>query len=132
MSRAHTLAQISSTLSQVTDALDALDERLSAAPFQITIPASGWALDAEEATDYKYYTEISVTGIEAWDVAEITLARGSYSTARLCGLCRECETLAGKIRLRAQRIPAAAMAATCEIRPGREPAAEEEEEEESA
>jgi len=85
----------------------------------VTIPASGWSEDASSASYPKYY-DIAVAGVTANDRAEITIAPGSLDTAKACGLCPTNETLAGKIRVRATSVPAAAIAAEYWISDGKE------------
>ena len=85
----------------------------------VTIPVSGWNEDAS-STSYPYYYDIAVTGVTASDRAEITIAPGSLDTAKACGLCPTNETMAGKIRVRATSVPAAAIAAEYWISDGKE------------
>lgn len=87
---------------------------ISATP--VTIPKTGWGSDST-ATYPKYY-DIAVSGVAASDRANVDIAPTALSTAAACGLCPTCETLAGKIRLRAVRVPAASMAATYWIEKG--------------
>ncbi len=75
----------------------------------LTIPASGWSSDST-ATYSKYY-DVAVSGITASDRASVDLAPASAATAVKCGLCPACETLAGKIRIRAVSVPTASMTA---------------------
>lgn len=82
----------------------------------VTIPTTDWASDST-ATYPKYY-DIAVTDVTASDRATVVIAPASMSTAVACGLCPVCETLAGKIRLRAVRVPTASMAATYWIEKG--------------
>lgn len=83
-----------------------------------TIPVSGWASDS--TADYPKYYDISVSSITAKDRAEVTLAPASLSIASKCGLCCTCETLNGKIRLRAKSVPTAAMTAEYWVEKGKE------------
>ena len=85
----------------------------------VTIPVSGWNEDASSAS-YPYYYDIAVTGVTASDRAEITIAPGSLDTAKACGLCPTNETMAGKIRVRATSVPAAAIAAEYWLSDGKE------------
>lgn len=83
-----------------------------------TIPVSGWASDS--TADYPKYYDISVSGITNKDRATVTLAPASLSIAAKCGLCCTCETLNGKIRLRAKSVPTVAMTAEYWIEKGKE------------
>lgn len=82
----------------------------------VTIPKTGWGSDST-ATYPKYY-DIAVSGVTASDRANVDIAPAALSTAAACGLCPTCETLAGKIRLRAVKVPAASMAATYWVEKG--------------
>lgn len=82
-----------------------------------TIPAAGWAEDT--TSGYPYYCDLPVPGVTARDRAELTLAASSLSAAVECGLCQTCETLEGKIRLRAAAAPAADLAAEYWIEQGK-------------
>lgn len=83
-----------------------------------TIPTTGWASD--ETAGYPNYYDLPVTGVTATDRVEITLAPAGINTAVQCGLCPTCESLAGKIRLRAASVPSAAIAAEYWIEQGKE------------
>lgn len=82
----------------------------------IIIPVDGWSMDTTEG--YPYYFDVPAPGVTAEDRAEVTLAPGSLDTAAKCGLCQTCETLAGKIRLRAVAVPTADMTAQYWIEQG--------------
>lgn len=116
------LTKVAEIIGQFASAADADIERVEAALSQaqagaakkpltgaITIPTSGWGSDTT-ATYPKYY-DIAVTGVTTSDRASVDIAQAALATAVACGLCPVTETLAGKIRLRAASIPAAAMAA---------------------
>lgn len=75
----------------------------------VTIPTTGWGSDS--TADYPKYYDIAVTGVTASDRANVDIATASMSKAVACGLCQTCETLAGKIRVRAVSVPAAAITA---------------------
>ena len=75
----------------------------------VSIPASGWGSDTSVAAYPKYY-DLAVTGITAKDRASVYIAPTSIQTAKSCGICPTCETLAGKIRIRSAQIPSAAIA----------------------
>jgi len=82
----------------------------------VTIPTSGWGSDSTEGWP-KYY-DISVSGVAANDRANIDLPPAGLVTAAACGLCPCCETLAGKIRIRAVSVPTVAMTAQYRIEKG--------------
>jgi len=83
-----------------------------------TIPTAGWEKDETEG--YPQYYDLPVPGVTARDRAEVTLAPSGLDTAAKCGMCQTCETLAGKIRLRAASVPAADIAAEYWIEQGKE------------
>lgn len=69
----------------------------------VTIPTSGWGSDS--SAGYPKYFDIVVTGVTVKDRAEITIAPESLNAAKACGLCPTNQTLAGKIRVRATKVP---------------------------
>lgn len=94
-----------------------LNEKQDASvPVPITIPATGWGGDSTSGWP-KYY-DIAVSGVTANDYAAVTLSPAGLITAAACNLCPACETLAGKVRIRAEKVPAAAIAAQCRIEKG--------------
>ena len=84
----------------------------------VTIPATGWGSDS--TAGYPKYYDISAGGVTARDRAEIVIAPAGLSAAQDCGLCPVCETLAENIRVRAERVPAAAIAAAYWLEQGKE------------
>ena len=116
------LGQLKNLMAQVTRAavqdIAALDGRKQdkATAGSVTIPATGWGSDS--TAGYPKYYDLAVSGVTASDRAELTLAPAALSTATACGLCPTCETLAGKVRLRAASVPAVAMAANYWIEKG--------------
>lgn len=82
----------------------------------VTIPAAGWESDG--AAGYPRYYDINAAGVTDMDRASVDLSPASQGTAAACGLCPACETLEGKIRLRAANAPAAAMTANYWIEKG--------------
>lgn len=82
----------------------------------ISIPAEGWETDA--VPDYGCYVDIAVPALSAQDRATVVLAPASLAAAAECGLCPVCETLMENLRIRARRIPAAALSAVCWIEKG--------------
>lgn len=83
-----------------------------------TIPATGWEKDETET--YPNYYDMPMIGVTAKDRVEITLAPAGFDAAAECGLCPTCESLAGKVRLRAASVPSAAIAAEYWIEQGKE------------
>ena len=84
----------------------------------VTILTNGWINDTSVAA-YPYKYEISVPSITAQDFVTINIAPGSQKTAAACGLCPTNETVAGKIRIRAAKIPAASISAEYWIEKGK-------------
>lgn len=105
----------------VADALEELDRAKANKPSStaVTIPTSGWGTDSSVAAYPKYY-DIAVTGVTAKDRAEISILPGSMDAAKACGLCPASQTLAGKIRVRATKVPTAAIVAEYWIENGKE------------
>lgn len=80
----------------------------------VTIPATGW-IDIGDGAPYPKYYDISADGVTASDRADITIAPGSLDVARTAGLCPTNDSLAGKIRIFAKRIPSGDISAVCRI-----------------
>lgn len=76
----------------------------------ITIPTTGWSSDS--TADYPLYYDFDIADVTEDDHVIVDLPPASLSAAAACGLCPACETLAGKIRLRAVNVPAASMTAS--------------------
>lgn len=89
--------------------------------FSIPADSEEWTLDDSETSDYKYYHDVTVADLTAYDIAIVTISRNSFQTARLCGLCQQNETLAGAIRIRARSVPTSNIAAEYYVCPGKEP-----------
>ena len=83
-----------------------------------SLPASGWEEDAA-AEAYPMYYDFAITGVTAKDRASVVLAPASQATAIACGLCPTNETIAGKIRFRADTAPAEAISAVYYLDKGR-------------
>lgn len=83
-----------------------------------SLAAGNWTTDA--TAGYPYYCDITAAGATAKDRAEVAIVPGSLATASECGLCPTCETLAGKIRIRAVKAPTAAIAVTYWLDGGKE------------
>lgn len=108
------LAQATTELFEEVDAVK-LDKPQAVA---VSIPATGWQMDAAEGVAYPMYCDISVSGLTPVDIADVRIAPGSQPAAIACGLCTTSETLAGVIRLRAVSAPAEALAAEYVITKG--------------
>ena len=108
------LAQATTELFEEVDAVK-LDKPQAVA---VSIPATGWQMDAAEDAAYPLYCDISVSGLTPVDIADVRIAPGSQPAAIACGLCATSETLAGMIRLRAASAPAEALAAEYVITKG--------------
>ena len=108
------LAQATTELFEEVDAVK-LDKPQAVA---VSIPATGWQMDAAEGAAYPMYCDISVSGLTSVDIADVRIAPGSQPAAIACGLCATSETLAGVIRLRAVSAPAEALAAEYVITKG--------------
>lgn len=75
----------------------------------LTIPADGWASDS--VAGCPYYLDITVAGLTADDCVAVVIAPASAQAAMDAGMtCTE--SMAGKLRLRAKKAPAAALSAS--------------------
>ena len=95
---------------EVDDVLHEKQDITAAVPF--TIPTTGWARDST-LTSY-YYCDISITGLLATDIVDVTPQPESHSVARAAGFIPT-ESMAGKLRLRAASVPTAAIKAQYHI-----------------
>lgn len=104
---------------QVAEALAELESLKADKPqaVSVVLSASGW-LDG--GGDYPKYYDIAAPGVTAKDRAEVVIAPDSLETARACGMCGVCETLADKVRVRALRAPTASIAAEYWVQEGKE------------
>lgn len=120
-SRNFVMGLIGEVTGTVADALEELEigKANKTNAVAIIIPTTGWGKDASNASCPKYY-DIAVDGLTAKDRAEIMIAPGSLDTAKACGLCPTNETLAGKIRVRATKVPVSAIVAEYWIENGKE------------
>lgn len=111
--------QTTATFGEVDSALAAMDNDKLDKPnaVAVNIPASGWGSDTSIAAYPKYY-DLAVAGITAKDRASVYIAPTSIETAKSCGICPTCETLAGKIRIRAAQVPSADISAEYWIEKG--------------
>lgn len=99
--------------------LEALDSGKADKPTAVscTIQTTGWKSDSTK--DYPQFYDIAVNGLTSQDRAEVTLTLSSLEIAANCGMCRNCETMAGKIRLRAVSVPASDITAEYWIEQGK-------------
>lgn len=86
---------------------------------EIIIPVSGWVSD-EGGSDYLEYYDIPAPGVTEKDRAEIVIVPECLDAAKTCGLCPTSQTFAGKIRIRAARVPETAITAEYWIDVGKE------------
>lgn len=73
----------------------------------LTIPASGWTSDNSV---FPKYVDIAISGLTADDVVCVIIPPSA--AAKAAGICTVSESLAGKLRIRAQYVPTAAITAT--------------------
>lgn len=85
----------------------------------VTIPTSGWVSDTSVSA-YPYKYEISVSSVTAKDFCIINIAPSSQAAAKACRLCPTNETIAGKIILRATKIPTSSIMAEYWLEKGKE------------
>lgn len=87
------------------------DEKAAKADMKtLTIPNTGWVTDST-VTGYTAYVDVTVSGLTASDVVVVMIAANSASVADAACLCGACESLAGKLRIRAKHTPTAALSA---------------------
>ena len=109
------------TLAHLKEAVDRLLDRIALVAktasksieemgktMSLTIPASGWSSDSTAGCPY--YLDIPVSGLTANDCVAVVVAPTCAKTALTAGLTST-ESFAGKLRLRAQQTPTAAITA---------------------
>ncbi len=101
-------------------ALDEMAARKADRPLSgsVAIKTSSWAAEPGGIASYPYYCDIAVSGVTANDHADVVIAPASMDVAVSCGICPSCQTVAGKIRLRAAAVPTASITVGYEIRKG--------------
>jgi len=101
-------------------ALTEMQENKQSAPISgsATILASEWNDDDNGA--YSYYYDVVIAGVTDKDYPAVTVALESLEAARSCGFCPHCESLAGKLRLRAANAPTTNIQLEYWIEKGRE------------
>ena len=75
------------------------------AMWQVTIPVSGWVLDAPMDADFPYYLDLPYEGILDTHNAEVTVDKESIQVAAACGLCPTMETLHNGLRFWTRELP---------------------------
>ena len=79
----------------------------------LILTKANWKLDSAEISDYKYYYEVSVTGLTTNDIVEVFYARASMSVVLEAGICPSSnDSLSGKFRIYAAATPSANISAT--------------------
>lgn len=113
--------QMTAGFQQANTGLQTLDADKLDKPRAISfsIPVASWQNDSA-AAEYPQFYELAVTGVTAKDRASIVLAPSSVAVAVACGLCPTCETLAGKIKIRATAAPSGVITGTYWIDTGKE------------
>jgi len=81
-----------------------------------TIPVSGWSTGTGS---YPRYYDLTAADVTAADEVRVYLAYDSMQAAVDCGMSSTCETLAGKIRIRAKQVPASALSVKYRIEKGK-------------
>ena len=76
-------------------------------PQNFTIASNAWTKNSAETSEFVYYADIAVSGLTANDYVLVDLNRASQSIVADANLCLSGETLAGKIRVFSEKIPAA-------------------------
>ena len=74
-------------------------------PTAFSISTNAWTVNNSETSEFIYYADITVSGLTSNDYAEINFNRASQSIIVKDNLCASGETLSGKIRLFAEKIP---------------------------
>lgn len=78
---------------------------------EITIPATGWDVGAEEGAEGSFYLDIPQGDVTEEMVPSVSVFPADMETAKACGLCTAARTMEGKIRLYAEKAPTAEMQA---------------------
>lgn len=73
--------------------------------FEVTIPETGWELEAPEAADFPYSIELPYEGVLDTHNAEVTVDKESIQVAYSCGLCPTMETLHNGLKFWSRTIP---------------------------
>lgn len=110
------VAQVAQAAAEAMEELDGVKADKSEG-VAVVIPTTGWSQDSGV---YPYYYDIPAEGVTAKDRADLALAPASIAAAIACGICPATETLAGVIRVRAAKVPAAEMSGEYWICKGKE------------
>ena len=73
--------------------------------WQVTIPETGWVLEAPENADFPYSIELPYEGVLDTHNAEVTVDKESIQVAYACGLCPTMETLHNGLKFWSRTIP---------------------------
>lgn len=79
---------------------------IGAAKRALTIPAAGWAADADTGGTYPLHLDIASAEITEDMIPMAAILPQSLPTAIACGLCPACRTLPGLLRFYTKRAPA--------------------------
>lgn len=80
----------------------------------IMIPTTGWKTDSTDKT-YKYYYDITATGVTAADLAVVIISPASAEAAEKCVFKEICETMSGAVRINVKNIPTSVISAELRI-----------------
>lgn len=105
-------AQTTAALTEVDDALDALDSgKQDKSGFQtVAIAKSGWKANTDTETKtagYAYVYDAAISGATARDGAESIISVSSMEVAAAAGVCSTCDVLNGIVRFYAVNVPTA-------------------------
>lgn len=91
----------------------AVEQMIAAATVKrkLTIPATGWDVGAEEGAEGSFYVDIPQSDVTEEMVPIISVLPAHMETAKECGLCTAARTMAGGVRLYAEKAPTAEMQA---------------------
>lgn len=91
----------------------AVEQMIAAATVkrELKIPATGWDVGAEEGAEGSFYVDIPQSDVTEDMVPVISVLPAYMETAKECGLCTAARTMAGGLRLYAEKAPEAEMQA---------------------
>lgn len=110
------IAQLAQATVEAVDEVESLKQDKTQG-VSATIATSGWTTGTGS---YPCYYDIAAAGITAADEVRVFLAPDSMKAAVDCGMSSTCETLAGKIRIRAKQAPTSAISVEYRIEKGKE------------
>lgn len=73
--------------------------------WQVTIPTTGWEMEAPEEADFPYSIEMPYEGVLDTHNAEVTVDKESIQVAASCGLCPTMETMHNALKFWSRTIP---------------------------